>query len=163
MDPKTILTVASTALQALGAISQGAAAKSAASYNAQLAEREAATARDTAAYEEQKSRDQARKVLGAQRSAFSKAGVTLEGTPLEVLAETAAEAEADALMIRRAGSIAEARSLAEAAQQRMAGRAAMTKGIMSAGGRLLGGGAKALTKGDTKMPDDRDISPFEAY
>jgi hypothetical protein len=77
----------------------------------------------------------------------------MEGTPLEVLTETAAEAEADALMIRRAGSVAEARSMAEAAQQRMAGKAAMSRGIMTAGARLLGGAAKAFpSKGGPSVP-----------
>ena len=75
-------------------------------------------------------------------------GVTLEGTPLDVLEETAAEIEVDALNIRRTGQLEYQAGQAEATIERglgqsalLKGRAARRAGIFGAIGTGLAGGA----------------------
>lgn len=97
-------------------------------YNAQLAEREAAEAQEAAAYEEKKFRRGGERLKARQRALYAKAGVTPEGSPLEVTAETAREIEMDALMIRRGGMVGYQRYTAEAALSRIAGKSALLKG-----------------------------------
>ena len=97
-------------------------------YNAQLAEREAVEARDVAAFEERRFRKGGERLKARQRAAFAKAGVTFEGSPLEVMEQTAIELETDALMIRRSGQLGAGRLTAEAGLQRFAGRSALLRG-----------------------------------
>lgn len=97
-------------------------------YSARLTEREAAEAQEAAAYEEKKFRRGGERLKARQRVLYAKAGVTPEGSPLEVMEETAAELEMDALMIRRGGQLGYQRYTAEAGLERMAGRSALLKG-----------------------------------
>lgn len=97
-------------------------------YNAQLAEREAAEAQEAAAYEERKFRKGGVRLKARQRALYAKAGVTPEGSPLEVMEQTAVELEMDALMIRRGGQLGYQRYTAEAGLQRIAGRSALLRG-----------------------------------
>lgn len=91
------------AVQIVGSIGQGIlqkkaieadadAAEAAALFNAAVAEREGFA-------ESARRRRLARRELSSQRVAFAKAGVRLEGTPLEVLAQNAAEFELDAVNV----------------------------------------------------------------
>ena len=100
-------------------------------YNAGLAEREAAEARDVAAKEETRLRKGGERLKATQRARFAKAGVTTEGSPALFLAEQAIEIEEDALMIRRGGQLAGQRLTAEAGLSRMAGRSALLRGKAS--------------------------------
>ena len=118
-------------------------------YNAQIAEREAREAQEAAAYEEQKFRKGGERLKARQRALYAKAGVTFEGSPLDVMEQTAVELETDALMIRRGGQLGARRLTAEAQLQRYAGRSALLRGRaarragrwgMAATG--LGGGAQ---------------------
>ena len=97
-------------------------------YNAQLAEREAIETRESAAYEESKHRKAGERLKAKQRAGYAKAGVTFEGSPLEVMEETASELEMDALMIRRSGQVGAQRLTAEAQLSRFAGRSTLLRG-----------------------------------
>jgi hypothetical protein len=141
------LTVASTLMSAAGQASQGKSAQAIAEFNAQQRELEAKQTRDAAQFEETRQRERAARLMGAQRAAYGGSGVTLEGTPLIVQADTAEEAELDALAIRYSGSVAEARSRAAAAAERMQGKAMRQAGYFGAGTTLLQGGAKAFSMG----------------
>ncbi len=108
------LLAAATALQAVGAIQQGQATKEQADFNAAIAERnaqiseqEADLARRGAAFEEAQLKRNLAHLRGAQAAAVGASGLSLEGSPLHIMAETAAEAELDALAIRFAGTVAE--------------------------------------------------------
>lgn len=72
---------------------------------ARTLEGNAAIARQEAAREESEIRRRNRQVLGRQRARFAKSGLKLEGTPLLVQADTAAEGEMDALAARRGGEV----------------------------------------------------------
>lgn len=88
----TLMTIG-TGMGVLGAVRAGQAASMAGQYNAE-------TARMEGAAKEAAQRQQAGRQLGAIRAGISKSGATMEGTPLMVLAESAANAEIDALNTR---------------------------------------------------------------
>ena len=108
---------------AVGAIQGGNAENSAAQFNAQSARMEAES-------RENAQRAQAKQQLGSIRAGVSKSGATMEGTPLAVLSESAANAEIDALNTRYSGQ-------REAALYEARGRNAKTAGYMRAGTSLL--------------------------
>lgn len=110
-------------LGAVGAASQGKAAQSSANYNAQSALIESQS-RETA------QRTQAARQLGTMRAAIGKSGATSEGTPLMVLAESAANAEIDALNTRQSGQ-------RQADLYRAQGANARKQGNITAGTSLL--------------------------
>jgi hypothetical protein len=124
-DLPTALAVIGTAFSAVGAIQQGQAAASTADYNARVATQ-------NAAYEERIQREKAQRLMAQQSSGYLKAGVAMSGTPLDVLADTAAQAELDALAIRYGGAT-------QAAGYRAQGAAAKTAGYIGTGTTLLTG------------------------
>lgn len=85
-----MLTAAGTLMQVQSARAQGKAAEAAANYNAQSAQIEAQSKMNA-------QRAEADRRLGTIRSQVGKSGAAMEGTPLMVLAESAANAEIDIL------------------------------------------------------------------
>jgi hypothetical protein len=110
-------------MQVGGALSAGRAAQGAANYNAQSAMIETQS-------RENAQRAQAARQLGATRAAIGKSGATSEGTPLLVLAESAANAEIDALNTRQTGQ-------RQASLYRAQGANARKTGYIQAGTSLL--------------------------
>lgn len=86
---------------AISAISSASAQSSAAKYNAQIARQNADMARQQGeAAQQQQQREAARK-LGAMRAAYGASGVDIgSGSPLDVLADSASQAELDRLTIK---------------------------------------------------------------
>lgn len=101
----------------------------AASYNAQTTQVEA-DAKETA------QRQEIQRRLGSIRAGISKAGVTSEGTPMSVLAESAANAEIDALTTRWSAERGARLYL-------MQGEAALASGYLRAGTSLLKSASQA--------------------
>lgn len=144
-------------LQILGGFSQAEGAKAVGSYNAQIArqqgqvaqqqaefnaktsEAEAAQSRTTAAYEEERSRTRSRFALAADRAAIGASGMAFEGTPLEVLAFNASQAELDAQAIRYNGEVRATALEGQAASQRYQGALGVVQGEQRAGVALLTG------------------------
>ena len=112
-------------LQARGAQEQAGSIEDAARFNA-------AAALQRGRAEESRIRRASRRKVSSQRVAFAKAGVELVGSPLERLAENAAELELDAV---NAGI--EARNTAFLERQR--GKSAKKIGRNRAGAALLSG------------------------
>lgn len=135
----TAASIAGTAVSVMSAMNQGAAMQKQAEYNAQVAERQALAARQAASLEEERHRDKTRKLLSSQRAAIAASGLDLEGSPLAVMEETAAEAELDALLIRHSGNMSELQAKSQAAADRLAGRTARIQGYYGAGASLLNG------------------------
>lgn len=131
---------------AIGAISEGNAAADAAKHNSQMAAQNAIYAREQAAEEEQQVRIMGRKTLGSMRAAYGASGVSLEGSPLDVLAESAATMERDALNVRRAGERRAQGFEAEASMENRKAGYAKTRGYLGAASNLLSGGGKALSR-----------------
>jgi len=138
------VAVAAVAVSAFGTIQAGQAAKSAAKYNAAVAEQAAKAASDKAAYDEQRHRESIRKLMSSQRALYGKSGLDMtEGSPLLVMEDTAAQGELDAMAIRYGGDIASARDRSAANLSRMQGAAAVTASYFQAGSTLLSGASSA--------------------
>lgn len=134
------LTAVGTGFQVISAVAQGQSQASMAEYNAKVAEAQAAQVREAAAFEERRSRDSARRFLSTQRALYGASGVTVEeGSPLLVMADTAAESELDALAIRYSGSVEAARAQSQAALDRMSAQTYRQAGYLDAGASLLTG------------------------
>lgn len=156
-DPVTIMLVASSAMQAVGAIQQGkmAAAQgeaqmNAANYNARMKEIEAGITREQANAREEQQRRQARQVLGKQRAAVAQAGIGFGGSALDIMEQSATFAELDALTIRYEGDLKAKGLLAEAEYDKYSGQVAMAMGkaqkkaaYVSAAASMLSGAAGA--------------------
>ena len=126
----TTLQAVGTAVSVIGAIQGGKADASANQFNADAARREAAS-------REAAQRTAAQRQLGSIRAGVSKSGATMEGTPLMVLSESAANAEIDALNTRYSGQ-------REGALYDSRARNARTAGYMRAGTSLLTGASRYL-------------------
>lgn len=135
------------AISAIGQIREGEAANSAAQYNAQVAEQNAQTTLAQSAEEERRLRVMARKQIGDARANYGASGVSLEGSPLDVLEESAATAELDALTVRYGGQQKAQAYRNEAKLERFRGKNSKTSGYLSAAGTLFQAGGKAAASG----------------
>lgn len=126
----TAATIGGLVMGARGAQVENQATQAAASYNI-------AQTRELARVEEARQRRDAQRQLGRIRSGIAKSGATSEGTPLMVLAESAANAEIDALNTRWS---AENQINREALRARAAERESFYRtgtSLLTGAGRLL--------------------------
>jgi hypothetical protein len=136
------LLIASTAVSTGSAITSAIGQSRMARYNATVAMREAKAAKGKAAFDERRKRREIKTTLSQQRAQYGLRGVELEGSPLEVLGETAGKGELDALAIRYGGDIAASTARSEAGLYRLRGKAAMRTGFLEAGSSLLAGAGR---------------------
>ncbi len=136
-EPMTIVAAVTAVVGAISTIQQGRAQAASARYNAAIADRNAVIARQQAAEEARRIRDAGARALGQQRTAFAAAGVTAEGTPLEVLGDTAASVELDALTARYSGEVEATDYMARANLLRSQARSAERSAMFGAGTSLL--------------------------
>jgi hypothetical protein len=115
-------------MEPLALYNRGKAENAAAQFNAQTAEQEAASKATLI-------RSQAARQIGATRAQIGKSGATTAGTPLMVLAESAANAEIDALNATYTGA-------RQAALYRAGGANAKSQGRVAAGTALLNNAAR---------------------
>ena len=155
-----------TVIGLVSSIAGGVAQSQQASINADLERQEAELARQRAATEEENFRRNTQRLLGAQRAAFGRAGVTGEGTPLLIATETASEAEFDALTIRFGGEVEASRRLARARALDAGGQAALAGSLFRAGTTLLTASGdrrtRRTTSGGDGVPVNPTASPFVA-
>lgn len=140
---------AAAVVGAVSAIQQGKAAKSAANFNAAIADQNAQISRaDAAAQAQQIDRENYMR-LGAIRAAQGKSGGAAgEGSVLDVLGDAAAQGELDKQYAIYQGEQRARGYTNTASLDRYSGRNAQTAGYMKAGTELLGGGAKAYSSYD---------------
>lgn len=160
VDPATLAVVSAaasvigTGVSAYGQVQAGQAAKAAGDYNAAVArnnqivaEQQAADAQRRGEVAETEQRRKVRMLAGTQRAALAASGVQLDqGTALDILGDTAAMGELDALTIRNNAEreaygyrVQGVNFGAEAGLQTMRGQSAMTSGLIGAGGTVLSG------------------------
>lgn len=136
------LAAAGTATSVAGQIKAGNAAQRAGEFNANVAT-EAATIKE----EQQRMAD--RRTLASARATVGSSGVEMTGSPLDVMAESARQAEMNALIIRRGGVL-------DAYSARVAGRNAKTASRYAAASTLLTGasaiGGEVTQLVNTKKP-----------
>lgn len=134
------LAAAGAGLKAAGALQAGRAGYKSGMYNAAVSERNAqTTAADTAA-EEMRIRREARLIAGEAIAGQGMSGLQLgTGSALEVLRESAINAELDVLTTRRKGASAAAAMRQDAVMSRMGAKQARTAGFIGAASALIGG------------------------
>ena len=135
--------MASDVIQSIGQFESGEAQKQAYDFNANIAEQNARQSELIGAQEERHQRIMGRKALGQMRSAYGASGVTMEGSPMEVLAESAANAELDALNVAYARKSQAVNFRNEARAGRFAGSQAQIAGRIGAAASLMSGAEKA--------------------
>lgn len=111
MDPTTLL-IASTAMQAVGAIQQGNAAAdnyrqqaAAADYNAAVSRNQAEAARIASTSEQTAQNRKARQMAGLQRAAAAQSGLGFTGSNLDVIERSETLAELDQLNLAYEGNL----------------------------------------------------------
>jgi hypothetical protein len=117
-----------------------------ATQNADLASKQIGIAKKQNDVVAAKYAEQSKKYLAAQAAGYAKAGVTEEGTPMLVAAESIVNANIDALAIRYAGTAEQSQILAQqsgleqqATLEKMRGKMSTQAGYLQAGNSLLTG------------------------
>jgi len=145
--------VAGTAISAYSAYQQGQQAADAAKqqaawnqYNAQVAQREAEAERQAMAFEAQQQKRQGKMLLARQRALIGVSGVTMEGSPLLVAEDTAAQLALENANIRMTGhrraAAYESQSILDLSKASAASKSASgykKAGMYGAGSSLLSG------------------------
>lgn len=101
----TVATVVGTGMSVYSAIKGGNAQVQSANYDANQAAQSAITVRRQSEVEAGRIRRQGDRALGEIRAAYAASGVDASGTPTEVLADSAAQVELDALTARYNGEL----------------------------------------------------------
>ena len=130
-------------VQAYSSYQQGKSAEAAGKVNAALAQREADQQRQAGQLEAERMRRERIRLAATQRAGFAKSGVTSEGTPLQVMIQSAADEELNAQMTQYNAGIGAMRSGSEASIYKAQGVAAKRAGTLQAGSSLLSGVSQA--------------------
>lgn len=156
----TALAIGGTAISAIGAIQSANAQSAAARYNAQIADRDAVVAEQnrklalqTARIDAEDKRRDNRRVLARIRTQYGASGLSLAGSPLDVLEDTAVEQELDAQRVEfegrargREGALQVLGLQEDAALSRAEASSAKTAGYIGAFGTALSGAGTALSR-----------------
>lgn len=130
----------------VGGMQEADAMEQAAGMNAAVMEENANIAEANTKEQESRYRRQVRRQMGSMRANVGGSGIQMTGSALDVLADSAAEAELDALTIRHEGKL-EARSLRQNAKiERAGGKARAGARRTSAVGNALFSAGSAGTK-----------------
>jgi hypothetical protein len=127
----------SAAMSAVSAISGAQQQKQAAKYNQKIANQQAVAAQQEAAANADKQRRAASKTIGSMQASYAASGVTLEGSPLEVLEQSARNAKLDELNILWSGDTRAQGYRATANLEGARASNAMTSGYLSGAGNAL--------------------------
>lgn len=136
-----------TAVTAYGQYKSGRDQRKAARYNAEIQRQNAREAEKKAAHDALNQESQNRRITGAQRAAYGASGITMAGTPLDLMSDTVTQGELDRLSILHGGSVEAANYRAQARLSIMRGKAAASAGKIRAAGTLLGGAGKMYGQG----------------
>ena len=151
-----------TAFSVIGALNQGQQAADAARYNAAVAQNNATAARQQAAANAEAQARRARQQIGSMRAAYGASGVSLEGSPLDVIEASAAAAEMDRQNILYSGELRAGGYESTAGLELMRGDNARTGSYFSAGSALLKGmGSAGAFKTGTADSYPRGNNPDE--
>lgn len=130
--------VVAAVVTAVGAAYAGYQSYQVGKFNEELAETEAQYQQNKAKLDESRHRDNVKRIIGQQRVAFAKSGVSLLSDSVQdVQTDTLSEAELDARIIRAGGEINAYRSKMEGVNARRQGNAGLVSGLSKAGSTLL--------------------------
>lgn len=152
MAVKAVIGLAALAISAFGAIKQGQAANSAAKFEAEQLRQQGIRDREIAVQNSADFRDREARRQATLRARVAGSGTTLEGSPLAVLNDLAAETEFQALRIEAGGDTAANQAGNQGAIRLFEGRAAKQAGFLSAGSSLLTAGSQ-FGGGSNNLPN----------
>lgn len=130
-------------LSGIGAYQEGQFQKSVGKFNARQTVIDAQITEQNSQEAARRLRLAGRRLQGRQRAAIAKSGFRLEGTPLEVMAESAKNIEMDAINMRIQGQYQAAQLRTQAKFQKDLAKASGQAGLIGAIGSVLSGGAQA--------------------
>lgn len=113
--------------------------KKTADYRAKLAEEAGEEVQAGTEVEKARAEREGKRLLARQRAMYAKSGVKMEGSPLEVLADTQAELDLDQMIIEHGGMSRASAYEREGMFLRQQGKSAQTAGYIGAGSSLLSG------------------------
>ena len=155
-----LIMVAGAALSAYGAYQQGQAKKAASQYNAELRERDATIAHQQAEADVDIFRRRAAQTHGSIVAGYGASGVTLEGSPIDVLAMSQENAAMDEQIIRYKGNLKAMGYHDSAALERLSGESAERQGTLNAASQFLMGMGQA---GATYAAGTRNVPGTRSY
>ena len=133
--------VIAAGMSVVSAISGAQQQKQAAKYNEKVANQQAQSARDVAAANAGAQRKRSAKTIGTMQAQYAASGVSVEGSPLDVLEQSARDAELDYQNILYGGELSALGHQNTANLERSRGKNAMASGYASAAGSLFAGAA----------------------
>ena len=134
-------------VSAAGSLYSGYTQSKMAKFNASLAREEAQAEEERGSLEEARFRKNVERFKGEQRARYAASGMTMEGSPLLVMEETAAEAEIDAILIRHASESRISSLKAEQSYYNTRAGHLTTAGLLSFGGKAVEGYGMAKKAG----------------
>jgi hypothetical protein len=134
-----VASLAGTGLSVISQLQGGKSAAEVAKLNARLAESEAMQQREATKSETLKLSREANRMYGEQVSGYGASGITMEGSPLEVMANTAKQYERDILYTGYAGDVAAGAKINQAAILDWQGKQELAASKWKAGTTLLTG------------------------
>lgn len=159
----SIFSIISTAMSVVSSISQASQQKQAAKYNQKVAENQAIASRQEAAANADMQRRRAAKQIGSMQASYAASGVSTEGSPLEVLEESARNAELDRLSILWGGETRAQGYESTAALEKARGKNAMASGLLSSAGSAFKGFAGAYSGGSSESSSGSGTASSDAY
>lgn len=142
------LVTGSAGLQAIGSVMQGINAQQVGAYNDAVQNRNAIITGQNASQDATAQAADAARKIGAARAGYAKAGVQLdEGSPLDVLAESARTAELDRQTILYQGRVQAQGYIDQGKLDRYKGNVGAIEGYMGGATALLKGGEDLLKMG----------------
>lgn len=124
--------------QILGTLVSGAAEGNAADYNASINAMNAGATRSEGAAAVERQRREGQRALGSIRANYAASGITMDGSPMDVFAASAAEAELDARNLSYSYEMKARGYDAEASLQRARATNVRTGAAFSAASQLAG-------------------------
>lgn len=137
------LMVASTVMSVMGQLSQASAASSAAKYNAGINQQNARIATEQAASAAEQQRIDNYRKLGSIKAGYGASGVTNDGSPMDVLADSFTQGEYDVQNIIYQGKVRAAGYQNNASLDIAQGKNAKKSGYINAASDALLGGKKS--------------------
>lgn len=147
-----IIALASALISAGAVVYSAQEQKKTAAYRAKLAEEAGEEVKVGTEIDVERHRREVKRLKAIQRAKYAKAGVKMEGSPLEVLADTQAQADLDEMIIRYGGQVRAGAYEREGMFARRAGEAALTSGYIGAGSSLLAGAYSAYSGYQARNP-----------
>ena len=147
------LLIAGTVFKAVGAVTKGESQAVASEYNAAIARQNAEIARAQGAAAVAAQQREAARSMGRAIAAYGASGVQVDaGSPLDVLADAAANAELDKLTIQYNAELKARGRGQQAALEAMGATTARTSGLLNAGAAILDGAAEYRSTTGRSIP-----------